>query len=177
MVRVGVKYVTGKLREDHDRILEAIQLLHKAIEVKDADAIYNLIEFAKGFIDACHHSAEEYILFPGAVRGGFPYEGSPIEVMVCEHGVGRYLIRSMEELYRAWRAGDQGAFAELVDVARLYSDHITQHIEKENDVLFPMLKGNVEEVDSSRTMEQLERENRHEEWIEALGRLREKLNK
>jgi hemerythrin-like domain-containing protein len=44
--------------------------------------------------------------------------------MVCERGVGRFLTRRMEELYLAWRSGDEGAFAELLDVARLYADHI-----------------------------------------------------
>jgi len=60
----------------------------------------------------------------GAVRGGFPYEGGPIQVVVCEHGVGRFLARRMEELYLAWRSGDEKAFAELLDTARLYADHI-----------------------------------------------------
>jgi len=26
--------------------------------------------------------------------------------MVCEHGVGRFLARRMEEFYLAWRSGD-----------------------------------------------------------------------
>jgi hypothetical protein len=29
-----------------------------------------LVKFAQGFVDACHHSVEELILFHGAVRGG-----------------------------------------------------------------------------------------------------------
>ncbi len=66
----------------------------------------------------------------GAVRGGFPHEGGPIHVMVCGHGVGEFLARRMEELYLAWRSGDEGAFAELLDVARLYADHLAQHIDR-----------------------------------------------
>jgi hemerythrin-like domain-containing protein len=57
-----------------------------------------LVKFALGFVDACYHSVEEFILFHGAVRGGFPYEGGPIQIMVREHGVGRFHARRMEEL-------------------------------------------------------------------------------
>ncbi len=86
----------------------------------------------------------------GAVRGGFPYEGGPIQVMVCEHGVGRFLARRMEELYLASRSGDEDAFAELLDTARLYADHLAEHIDKENGVLFPMLEANVREVEGGK---------------------------
>ncbi len=96
MARVRVKYVTGALREHHDRILETLQLLYKALEARDAEALYKLVKFAQGFVDACHHTVEELILFRGAVRGGFPYEGGPIQVMVCEHG---------DSLRGAWRPG------------------------------------------------------------------------
>ena len=175
MARVRVKYVTGALREHHDRILEALQLLYKALEARDAEALYKLVKFTQGFVDACHHSVEELILFHGAVRGGFPYDGGPIQVMVCEHGVGRFLARRMEELYLAWRSGDEGAFAELLDAARLYSDHIAQHIDKENGVLFPMLEANIREVESGKTVEDVERENRHEEWLKTLEEVKRKL--
>ncbi len=73
----------------------------------------------------------------GAVRGGFPYEGGPIQVMVCEHGVGRFLARRME----AWRSGDEDSFAELLDVARPYADYIAQHIDKEKRRAFPHVEG------------------------------------
>ncbi len=87
--------------------------------------------------------------------------------MVCERGVGRLPARRMEELYLAWRSGDEGAFAELLDAARLYADHIAQHIDKENGVLFPTLEANIREVESGKTVEDVERENRHEERLEA----------
>ncbi len=103
----------------------------------------------------------------GAMRGGFPYEGGPIQVMVCERGVGRFLARRMEELYLAWRSGDRCAVAELLDAARLYADHIAQHTDKENGVLFPAPEGNIREVESGKTAEDVERENRYEEWLEA----------
>jgi len=46
LARVRVKYVTGALREHHDRFLEALQLLYKALEARDAEALYKLVKFA-----------------------------------------------------------------------------------------------------------------------------------
>ena len=108
----------------------------------------------------------------GAVRGGFPCEGGPVQVMVCERGVGRFLARRMEEPYLAWRSGDEGA----LDAARLYADHIAQHIDKENGVLFPMLEANIREVESGKTVEDVERENRHEEWLKTLEEVKRRLS-
>jgi hemerythrin-like domain-containing protein len=85
--------------------------------------------------------------------------------MICERGVGRFRARRTGELYLAWRSGDEGAFAELLDAARLNADHIAQHMDRENGVLFPMLEGNAREVKSGKTVEDVERENRHEEWL------------
>jgi hemerythrin-like domain-containing protein len=125
------------LREHHDRVLEALQLLYKALEARDAEALYKLVKFAQGFVDACHHSVEEF--------------------------------------YLAWRSGDEKAFAELLDAARLYADHVAQHINKENGVLFSMLEANIHEVESGKTVEEVERENRHEEWLKTLEEVKRRL--
>ncbi len=61
VARARVKYVAGALREHHERILEALQLLYKALEARDAEALYKLVKFDQGFVDACHHSVEELI--------------------------------------------------------------------------------------------------------------------
>ncbi len=56
MARARVKYVAGALRERRNKVLEALQLLYKALEARDAESLYKLVKFAQGFVDACHHS-------------------------------------------------------------------------------------------------------------------------
>lgn len=169
-----VKYITSALREHHEKILEALETLDKASLDVNPDDILKLIHFAQKFVDQCHHSVEEYILFQGVNRSGFPIAGSPIQVMVCEHGIGRYLTRIMEELHAAWTAGDQTAFRELRDYAKMYIEHLTEHINKENNILFPMLENFATEVSSSKTVEQIEKENEHEKWVKILEELKTK---
>lgn len=172
---VRVKYVTSVLREHHERILEALVVLDKALSADrpDPNDVAALVEFLSKFVDRCHHSIEEYVLFSEANRRGFPFEG-PIYVMVSEHGVARYLVRVMENLYMAWRRGDESAYKDLVDYARLYADHISQHIAKENDVLFPMLEGSVTEISPNRSVEEIEREAEHDKWMSILEELKKK---
>jgi len=149
--KVEVKYVTSVLREQHDHILRAPAVLDKVLSFPspDPDNVYALVQFAQHFVDACHHSVEEYVLFQGTDRAGFPLAGGPIQFMVCEHGVGRYLARVMEELYHAWKSGDKETLRDLVDYARMYIDHLSQHIE-------------------------IERENNHERRIAELDRVAKK---
>jgi hypothetical protein len=76
----------------------------------------------------------------------------------------------------AWRSGDEGAFSELLDAARLYADLIAQHIDKESGVLFPMLEASIREVESGRTVEDVERENHHEEWLKTLEEVKRRFS-
>ena len=94
--------------------------------------------------------------------------------MTCEHGLGRYLTRVMEELYIAWRSGDERAREELARYAKTYIDHLSQHIDKENRVLFPMLEASVPEARSSKSVEQIEEESEHKKWVAILEELKRK---
>ncbi|MEM0439854.1 MAG: cation-binding protein [Desulfurococcaceae archaeon] len=176
MHRIDVGGLIFVLREHHERILEALEILEQALSTENPDPedILKLIRFAQHFVDSCHHSIEERILFSSANRSGFPLEGGPISVMVCEHGVGRYLTRIMEELYLAWRRGDEKAREELAQYAKIYIDHLSQHINKENMILFPMLESSLPEASSSKSVEQIENESEHEKWISILEELKKK---
>ncbi len=175
-VRVRVGDVTGRLSAHHDRILEALNVMGRVLETSspNPEDVYKLIQFMQRFVDACHHGVEEYVLFSGTNRRGFPLEGGPIYVMVAEHGVGRYLARLVEEAYRAWQEGDQNALKDMVDYARMYMDHLAQHIEKENRILFPTLAAHYDEVSVTRTIEEVEREHGHDKWIALLEDLKRK---
>lgn len=161
------------MREHHDRVLKALQLPYKALEARDAEALYKLVKFVQGRWLRATTPWRSLSSSTGLCAAG--YEGGPIQVVVCGHGVGRFLARRMEEFYLAWRSGDEKAFAELLDAARLYADHIAQHINKENGVLFSMLEANIRKVESSKTVEEVERENRHEEWLKTLEEVKRRL--
>jgi hemerythrin-like domain-containing protein len=132
---------TEDLRAEHEGILKMLAILTAIIErLRTGEAapvaeLADILEFLKVFADKCHHGKEEDILFPALEAAGLPREGGPIGVMLHEHTLGRGHIRDMGAALEAGGAGLPLAFAEP---AQAYVDLLTQHIAKENNVLFVM---------------------------------------
>lgn len=131
-------FATDDLRAEHEGILKMLAILRAIAAKLKPDAplsqrqLRDILEFLRVFADKCHHGKEEDVLFPALEAAGMPREGGPIEVMLHEHQLGREHIRDMAA---ALDANNPAAFA----VAALaYADLLTQHIAKENTVLFPM---------------------------------------
>ena len=95
-------------------------------------------DFIKGFADGCHHRKEEGVLFKRMVEAGLPAQGGPVGVMLAEHEQGRAFTRGMRQAAEAWQAGDAAAKAEVVRNALGYAALLRQHIQKEDQILFPM---------------------------------------
>ncbi|MBI5510583.1 MAG: hemerythrin domain-containing protein [Deltaproteobacteria bacterium] len=138
--------------------MDAIELLmaeHRTIErVLDAldvfvvkargqggtpDDLRQFVTFIREYADLSHHGKEEGILFVEMVKSGFPSEGGPIAVMKSEHEMGRGFVGVMAEHARqaAWSEGDRQVVAEA---AAGYSSLLRQHIEKEDELLYPMAR-------------------------------------
>lgn len=103
----------------------------------DVPWLRSIVAFSRQFIDRCHHGKEEGCLFPCLERRGIPREGGPIGVMLAEHDAGRELVRRIADALDGYERGA----ATLEDVfvpCRAYVDLLTQHIAKENTILFPM---------------------------------------
>ena len=176
VIRVNIAGVVNNLIKDHDVILNSLKVLYRVINTDrpNPDDVRLLIDFFDAFIDKCHHAKEEFILFPTLNLRLFPFEGSPVYVMVSEHGIARYLIRMSSELFKAWiEGGDKEAGQALIDNLRLLADHLTQHIQKENDVLFPSSLA-LDYVVSSKSVDDIERETDHEKWIMKIDELMRK---
>jgi len=134
---------TQVLREEHALILQALDALEwklaqvTAGEAPDPAYFQKAVLFLRTFADQCHHGKEENLLFKTMVDRGFPLRGGPIAVMLSEHEAGRAFIRGMAEA--AARLGqDAGAAGQLVENGRGYIQLLRGHIEKENNILFPM---------------------------------------
>ena len=128
---------TDDLKNEHEAVLVMLSILAKVAERLERKAVVpqehfgQMLDFLRGFVDKCHHGKEETALFPAMEGAGVPGDGGPIGVMLAEHEAGRGLVRQM-----AASAGkDERAF---VRATRDYIGLLTQHIAKENGVLFPM---------------------------------------
>lgn len=134
---------TQQLMAEHDAVLVALQILEKVeaalgSEERAPEHLGQLLDFFKGFVDRCHHGKEEDVLFPELERRGVPREGGPIGVMLQEHELGRGHLRAMSEALDRLRRGEAGAAAAIREHAQAYRAMLREHIDKENNVLFPM---------------------------------------
>jgi hemerythrin-like domain-containing protein len=124
-----------------NRVLDTLELAadaaEKGIPVRPGFFI-DSADFIRGFADGCHHRKEEGVLFKMMVANGISEQGGPVGMMLSEHEQGRVYTRGMRTAAQAWEAGDDGAREQVVENALGYVGLLRQHIQKENNVLFPM---------------------------------------
>jgi len=136
-----------------ERALDAmdgwVMTLNPGSESDDKAELARFVTFIRGFGDAYHHSKEEDILFVAMVENGFPRQAGPIAMMLPrqagpiammlhEHDLGRSLVSVLDGLAQqatTWSKEDHGTLART---ARELSTLLRQHIQKEDQVLYPM---------------------------------------
>ena len=175
-----------QLRDEHEGIKLMLDVLKEVVTLGeterklDLDHIERMLEFFKVFVDKCHHGKEEDLLFPELVKHGILNEGGPIGVMLSEHGQGRKYIQGMADSLPGLRRGTPEAAKLFKENANGYISLLTQHISKENDVLF-MTGDKVLSTQENETLleafEKLEVERigvgKHEEFHKLLHKLQE----
>ncbi|MHC1718338.1 MAG: hemerythrin domain-containing protein [Acidaminococcaceae bacterium] len=182
---------TDVLKEEHQgvklslRILE--QLCKKINEGKpDEKAILiteftKLLEFFKVFVDKCHHSKEEDVLFPALLDAGLPKQGGPIQVMLAEHDIGRKLVAEMAVALNDLKEDLPNAETRLVHAADNYRELLKNHIAKEDEVLYPMADTRISAFVQQGMIEEFEDiesekigQGAHEEFHKMLGEFKTK---
>ncbi len=156
------------LMHEHEAILSALKILDTIAKnlkmqktVNSAD-IVSFIGFLKEFADKCHHGKEEGILFPELIKAGMPEKGGPIEVMLAEHAQGRQYIKEMESAI-----AETPNYSGFIESAERYSTLLSNHINKENNILFPA----AEKILSGDKLEEIyEAFEQHEEKVIGQGR-------
>jgi len=155
-------HATDILVEEHQVIQRIIAVLNAAARKLEAgqavspDVFRQAVDFIRTFADRCHHGKEQDLLFPALERQGIPREGGPIGVMLYEHDQGRAFVRQMAEATEALAGGDAAAQAALLGGARGYADLLTEHIYKEDNILYPMANRVLSEADQQELLEKFE---------------------
>jgi len=145
-----------RLMDEHRVIEHAIDILDRIVTMieegkkVDTSDIRNIIDFIRTFADKCHHGKEEGIFFPRMVEKGVPKEGGPIGVMLEEHEIGRDAVRRMQRAVELIEEGKEDAKKDFIRAALDYITLLRNHIDKEDNVLFPIAKNlfSSEEIES-----------------------------
>ena len=178
------------LKEEHrviERMLKILETAYKRLEEGESvtvEVFEKFIYFMKNFVDLCHHGKEERVLFPLIEKYGFPREGGPTGVMLLEHEQGRTLVKALAEAVERYKRGEEVAKRSIIESGQAYILLLTQHIPKEDEILYPLADRILPENEKKSILKGLEEveENtvgpgRHEELLNYVDKLEEEMNK
>lgn len=132
------------MMQEHELIVEVLAALQAMAEKLDAGeevARKDVAEFGRffrDFADKCHHGKEEDRLFVKMVEAGFPKHGGPIAVMLAEHDAGRQEVRGLLTIGAGAGPLSEAERAQVIGYASEFVPLLYAHIQKENNVLYPM---------------------------------------
>ena len=132
------------LMEEHRRIEKILAALDAyatralgGIEVKRQE-LADLVLVVREYADARHHGKEEGILFDLLCAHGFPRDRGPVAVMLHEHAEGRAFVSRLADIAAGKGPLGPDERERLADAARSFCLLMRQHIQKEDQVLYPM---------------------------------------
>jgi hemerythrin-like domain-containing protein len=136
--------LTEILSSEHRVIESVIAALDVAADRLEAGEtlrpgfFHDAARFIRDFADGYHHAKEEGALFEALAGNGMPMDSGPVGMMLYEHEQARELTAGLGDAATRWAAGDARVAHTVVDYARAYAELLTQHIYKEDNILFPM---------------------------------------
>lgn len=151
---------TELLTKEHDSIKIMLQIMEKVCaRLEEGDDVNpehlrQIVAFIQGFADKHHHGKEEDLLFPEMITVGIPKEGGPIGCMLEEHGIGRQCVRGMDEALLAIESDKNNVTVKFIKSARKYVELLTEHIHKEDNILYPMANAHLSEDQQQRLQDQ-----------------------
>jgi hemerythrin-like domain-containing protein len=138
------------LKDEHQAVKLTLRILEKIShkiecigKITNTDHIEQLIEFFSVFVDKCHHSKEEDLLFPAMSQIGVSKDDGPIGVLLHEHQLGRTYVKGMRDALSAYKKGNNEASNAFLKNAKGYMTLLIEHIYKEDNVLFPLAEKNL----------------------------------
>jgi hemerythrin-like domain-containing protein len=135
---------TEVLMDEHQLILTVLDSLEEGAERLDSgksidpEFFFDAAEFVSGFADKCHHGKEEDILFVAMTATYMPQDSGPVAVMLAEHDEGRQYTAGFRSAAEKMKEGDATAAADVVRNVYDYVNLLREHINKEDNVLYPM---------------------------------------
>ena len=132
------------LMDEHrliEKVIDALTAYAKAVHGgadHPREDLADAVAFIQGYADAHHHGKEEDILFRAMAEQGMPTDMGPLGVMLQEHEEGRGYTRALAEIAKAAGPWDEEQRKKLSWAATSYGSLLRQHIQKEDQVLYPM---------------------------------------
>jgi hemerythrin-like domain-containing protein len=137
------------MMQEHELIVEVLASL-QAMSEKLASAaavsrqdVADFGRFFRDFADKCHHGKEEDRLFVKMVEAGFAQDSGPVAVMLAEHDAGRQEVRGLLAIGNGHGSLSAQERARVIQYASQFVPLLYAHIQKENNILYPMAQNTI----------------------------------
>jgi len=143
---------TTILREEHDAVLIVLDQLEQAVAAAEQgipvpkDIFADIKEFFTVFVDQCHHGKEEKAVFHQLDSSD--RDRNLARMLAEEHQTGRELAAAFATAVSEYVPGDVGSATRLAAAAGAYDVMLRQHIDEENNDLFPAMEQSLGDVDA-----------------------------
>ncbi|WP_440951529.1 hemerythrin domain-containing protein [Methanococcoides sp. FTZ1] len=175
---------TDDLKEEHHAVKLMLKILDGiCVDIESGNKVEhehleNVVEFLKVFVDKCHHTKEEEYLFPAMKKAEILGSTVIIDSLLIEHETGRRNVRMISEAVSGKM--DSEALSTIVKNSRDYVELLSQHIDKEDNKLFPLADKHLapeiqEDLFKSFEIVEIEKigEGKHEEFHKLLHNLKD----
>lgn len=135
---------TDILRQEHRVISLVLDAAEREVRsIRGSGQVHvgrveQMVDFFRGFADRCHHAKEEDLLFVRMAERGLPMQSGPIAAMLAEHEEGRHRVQAIAGALSEAGAGDAQAVRAVAENLMAYVVLLRAHIEKEDEILYPM---------------------------------------
>lgn len=132
------------LMDEHrtiEKVLDALEAFAAGPAAAAPGARAETADFARflaDFADRIHHGKEEDLLFRAMAEAGMPKEAGPIAVMLSEHREGRSWTGVLARVAGGTDALGDDEARDVRQAARAYVPLLRAHIQKEDQILYPM---------------------------------------
>ena len=140
----GMNRCLELMMQEHElivQVLASLQTMAQRLAEGQPVARQDVADFGRffrDFADKCHHGKEEDRLFVEMVEAGFPRESGPIAVMLAEHDAGREEVRGLLAIGMGSGPLSELEKAQTIQYANEFVPLLYGHIQKENNILYPM---------------------------------------
>ena len=147
------------LEDEHKLIMRVVKLLpiiQRRTEqgAKLPEVLMTVVDFFQNYADKSHHAKEETVLFPLLVKRGAPPSGCPVGALHSEHDQGRLLMKALGDAVQRFAKGDAEARKQIAEYLKAATSFYTDHIWKEDYLLFPMSHKILNETDEQELQKQ-----------------------
>lgn len=150
---------TKNLENDHVHILKLIDVMKSIVQSgkPDVENIEKIVILIRAYADGLHHAKEEEYFFPALKEKGFPSDRGPVAMMLYEHSQGRNFVKGIADNVELFKKGTKPALDEVFRNMSGYSELLTNHIAKENNVLFRMADNALTESEQKNLLDKFEK--------------------